>query len=40
MKAWRKAVILLLRAALRAVPLRTELTTRQMEDLLTHLEKR
>jgi hypothetical protein len=39
MKAWRKAVIALLRAALRAGLLRTELTADQMEDLLTHLEK-
>ena len=38
MKAWRKAVIALLRAALRAGPLRTELTASQMDDLLTHLE--
>jgi hypothetical protein len=39
MKSWRKAVIALLRAALRAGQLRTELTVDQMEDLLTHLEK-
>jgi hypothetical protein len=39
MKSWRKAVIALLRAALRAGLLRTELTADQMEDLLTHLEK-
>jgi hypothetical protein len=39
MKAWRKAVIGLLRAALRAGQLRTELTAEQMGDLLTHLEK-
>ncbi len=39
MKSWRKAVIALLRAALRAGQLRTELTADQMEDLLTHLEK-
>jgi hypothetical protein len=39
-KSWRKAVIALLRAALRAGQLRTELTADQMEDLLTHLEKR
>jgi hypothetical protein len=39
MKSWRKAVIALLRAALRAGQLRTELTVDQMEDLLTHFEK-
>jgi hypothetical protein len=39
MKAWRKAVIGLLRAALRAGQLRTELTAYQMGDLLTHLGK-
>jgi hypothetical protein len=39
MKLWRGAVIRLLRAALRARLLRTELTADQMEDLLTHLEK-
>jgi hypothetical protein len=39
MKAWRKAVIALLRAALRAGQFRTELTADQMGDLLTHLEK-
>jgi Putative transposase len=39
MKAWRKAVIALLRAALRAGHLRTELTADQMGDLLTHLER-
>src|SRR5271170_1730842 len=39
MEAWRKAVIALLRAALRAGQLRTELTADQMGDLLTHLEK-
>jgi hypothetical protein len=39
MKSWRKAVIALLRAALRAGQLRTELTVDQMEDLLTHLAK-
>jgi hypothetical protein len=33
MKSWRKAVIALLRAALRAGQLRTELTANQMEDL-------
>jgi len=39
MKAWRKAVIALLRAALRAGQLRTELTDDQMGDLVTHLER-
>src|ERR1700730_8710391 len=39
MKSWRKAVIALLRAALRAGQLRTELTADQMEDLLIHLER-
>jgi len=39
MEAWRKAVIALLRAALQAGQLRTELTGDQMEDLLTHLGK-
>lgn len=39
MDAWRRAVIALLRTALRAGQLRTELTADQMEDLLTHLEK-
>src|SRR5271169_2073859 len=39
MKSWRKAVIALLRAALRAGQLRTELSVDQMEDLLAHLEK-
>jgi hypothetical protein len=39
MEAWRKAVIALLRAALRAGQLRTELSIDQTEDLLTHLEK-
>jgi hypothetical protein len=39
MEAWRRAVIALLRAALRAGQLRTELTAGQTEDLLTHLEK-
>jgi hypothetical protein len=38
MKSWRKTVIMLLRAALRAGQLRTELTADQMEDLLAHLE--
>ena len=40
MKAWQKAVIGLLRAALRAGQLRTELTADHMGDLVTHLEKR
>jgi hypothetical protein len=40
MKAWRKAVITLLQAALRAGQLQRELTPDQMDDLLTHLEKR
>ena len=39
MKSWRYAVIALLRAALQAGQLRTELTVDQMEDLLTHLAK-
>jgi Putative transposase/Transposase zinc-binding domain len=39
MKAWQKAVIGLLRAALRAGQLRTELTADEMGDLLTHLER-
>jgi Putative transposase/Transposase zinc-binding domain len=39
MQAWRKAVLGLLRAALRAGQLRTELTADQIGDLLTHLEK-
>ena len=39
MKAWRKAVIALLRAAVRAGLSRPELTTDQMDDLLNHLEK-
>ncbi len=39
MKAWRKVVIALLRAALQVGRLRTELTTDQTGDLLTHLEK-
>jgi hypothetical protein len=39
MEAWRKTVIALLRAALRAGQLRTELTASQMEDLLTHLAR-
>lgn len=37
MGVWRKAVITLLRAALRAGQFRTELTVDQVEDLLTHL---
>jgi len=40
MKSWRKAVIALLRAALRAGQLRTELTADQMEEMLTQQEKR
>ena len=39
MKSWRKALIALLRAALGAGQLRTELTADQMDDLLTHLER-
>jgi len=39
MRAWQRAVIAILRAALRASQLRTELTAGQMGDLLTHLEK-
>jgi len=39
MEAWRAAVIVLLRTALRARQFRTELTADQMEDLLTHLER-
>lgn len=39
MEAWRRAVIALLRAVLRARKLQTELTAGQVEDLLTHLEK-
>jgi len=39
MKAWRTAVIALLRTALRARRLRTELTADQMGDLLTYLER-
>ena len=39
MRAWQRAVIALLRAALRAAQLRTELTAGQMGDLLTHLER-
>jgi hypothetical protein len=37
MKSWRKAVIALLRAALRAGQLRTELTVDQLEGMLTIL---
>jgi hypothetical protein len=40
MKSWRKAVIELLRAALRADQLRTEMTVDQMEEMLTLQEKR
>jgi hypothetical protein len=40
MKSWRKGVIALLRAALRAGQLRTELTVDQMEEMLTQQEKR
>jgi hypothetical protein len=39
MKAWQKAVIALLRSALRASQLQTELTADQMGDLLNHLER-
>ena len=39
MKSWRKAVIALLRAALQAGQLQTELTVGQVGDLLAHLEK-
>ncbi|HWW14785.1 MAG TPA: transposase [Candidatus Dormibacteraeota bacterium] len=39
MEAWRKAVIALLRAALQAGVLRTELAANHMEDLLRHLER-
>jgi Transposase zinc-binding domain/Putative transposase len=39
MKSWRKAVIALLRAALRAGRLRTELAPEQTNDLLNHLER-
>jgi hypothetical protein len=39
MESWRKAVITLLRAALRVGQLRTELTASQMEDLLSRLER-
>ena len=37
MKSWRRAVIALLRAAVRAGQLRTELTVDQMDDLLTQV---
>jgi hypothetical protein len=40
MEAWRKAVIHLLRTALRAGQLRTKMTVDQMEELLTQQEKR
>ena len=40
MKSWRKAVIALLRAALRAGQLHTEKTVDQMEEILTQQEKR
>jgi hypothetical protein len=40
MEAWRKAVIELLRAALRAGQLHTEMTVDQMERMLTQQEKR
>jgi hypothetical protein len=40
MKAWRKAVIELLRAALRAGQLHTKMTVDQLEELLTQQEKR
>ena len=39
MKSWRKAVVALLRGALRAGQLCTELTVDLMEDLLTHFAK-
>src|SRR5450432_3160877 len=39
MKAWRKAVVALLHAALQAGLLQRELTADQAEDLLAHLEK-
>ena len=39
MRLWRDAVIRLLRAALRAGRLRTEITVDQMEDVLIHLER-
>jgi len=40
MKSWRKAVITLLRAALRAGQLHTEMTIDQIEEMLTQQEKR
>jgi hypothetical protein len=40
MKAWRKAVIALLRAALRAGQLRTEMIVGQTEEMLSEQEKR
>ncbi len=40
MRSWRKAVIALLRAALRAGQLCTKMTTNQMESMLTKQEKR
>jgi len=40
MKSWRKAVIELLRAALRAGQLHTKMTVDQMEEMLTQQEKR
>ena len=39
MKSWRKAVIALLRAALRAGQLHTKMTVDQMEEMLTQQEK-
>lgn len=39
MKAWRKAVIALLRAALQVGRLRTKMTVNQVEELLAHKEK-
>jgi hypothetical protein len=39
MRLWRGAVIQLLRAALRAGRLKTDLTVDQMEDVLVHLER-
>jgi hypothetical protein len=39
MKAWQKAVIALLRAALRAGRLQTELSADQVDDLLNHQER-
>jgi Putative transposase/Transposase zinc-binding domain len=40
MESWRKAVIALLRAALRAGQLKTKMTVKEMEELLTEQEKR